>query len=66
VDEEPSVRSEHRDRDRTVTKVRGADARARRDLDDPVVLVDDVDELLAVLSVVVQFLVRTKRPTMRR
>jgi hypothetical protein len=49
-----------------VAEIRGADTRARRHLDDPVELVDDVDELLAVLSGAVQFLVRRKRPTMRR
>jgi hypothetical protein len=66
VDEQTSVRSEHGDRHRAVAEIRGADARARRHLDDPVELVDDVDEFLAVLSVAVKFLVRRKRPTMRR
>ena len=66
MDEEPPIRAEHDDRHGAVAEIRGADARARRDLDHPIVLVDDIDELVVGPVVGVQFLVRRKRPTMRR
>ena len=48
MDEQAPVRSEDGDRHRAVAEVRGAHARARRDLDHPIVLVDDIDQFLAV------------------
>jgi hypothetical protein len=64
-----------------VAEVQGSHARARSDIDDPVVLVDDIDQFATSQLVVpqfatsrhvvckwvstVKFLVRGKRPTMR-
>ena len=66
MDQETSVRTEHGDRHRAVAEVHGTVRDRVVDHDHTVVLVDDVDEFLAVLSVAIQFLVRRKRPTMRR